>query len=88
LNWGRAPRTGPPRDIDDQTFVQGWATWDTETLKPIRSIDVAGRPDGILNDAYNHRVYLFSHAAPNATVIDSATGALLGTIDPSRSSRP
>jgi hypothetical protein len=57
-------------------------------LKPIRSIDVAGRPDGILNDAYNHRVYLFSHAAPNATVIDSATGALLGTIDPSRSSRP
>jgi DNA-binding beta-propeller fold protein YncE len=57
------------------------AMWDTETLKRIKDIDVEGRPDGILNDAFNHRTYVFSHAAPNVTVIEASTGARLGTID-------
>ena len=55
--------------------------WDTKTLAPIKTIDVDGRPDGILNDNFNHRTYIFSHSAPNATVIDAATGNVLGTID-------
>ncbi|HTQ11394.1 MAG TPA: hypothetical protein VMI31_15120 [Fimbriimonadaceae bacterium] len=57
------------------------AMWDTQTLKLIKTIDVDGGPDGILDDSYNQRVYVFSHGAPNATVIDAKTGAVLGTID-------
>jgi DNA-binding beta-propeller fold protein YncE len=57
------------------------AMWDTKTLALIKTIDVAGNPDGILFDAFNDRVYIFSHAAPHVTVIDSKDGAVLGTID-------
>src|SRR6476619_2012328 len=55
--------------------------WDTKTLATLKTIDVQGGPDGILFDAYNDRVYVFSHIAPNATVIDSKDGAVVGTID-------
>jgi DNA-binding beta-propeller fold protein YncE len=57
------------------------AMWDTETLKPIKKIEVQGNPDGIMFDAYNDRVYVFSHTPPNATVIDSKDGSVVGTID-------
>jgi DNA-binding beta-propeller fold protein YncE len=56
--------------------------FDTKTLTLIKSIDVgAARPDGILFDAYNQRVYVFSHPTKDATVIDSKDGTVLGTID-------
>jgi len=55
--------------------------WDTKTLKPIKTIEVQGRPDGILFEPATERIYVFSHAAPNATVIDSKDGAVVGTID-------
>ena len=55
--------------------------WDTKTLTPIKTIDVQGRPDGILFDPFNERVYIFSHTAPNATVIDAKDGSVVGTID-------
>ncbi len=46
-----------------------------------KTIDVEGGPDGILADPFNHRVYVFSHRAPNATVINAADGSVAGTID-------
>ena len=55
--------------------------WDSKTLALIKTIPVEGRPDGILADPFNHRVYVFSHSAPNATVINAADGSVLGTID-------
>jgi DNA-binding beta-propeller fold protein YncE len=55
--------------------------WDTKTLAVIKTIDVQGNPDGILFDAFNQRVYVWSHSAPNATVINSVDGTVLGTID-------
>jgi len=55
--------------------------WDTKTLATIKTIDVQGNPDGILFDAFNERVYVFSHSAPNATVINGKDGAVVGTID-------
>jgi DNA-binding beta-propeller fold protein YncE len=55
--------------------------WDTKTLKTIKTIDVEGSPDGIMHDAFNDRVYIFSHRAPNATVINPADGSIVGTID-------
>jgi DNA-binding beta-propeller fold protein YncE len=57
------------------------AMWDTKTLQLIKKIDVDGGPDGIMHDPFNDRVYVFSHRAPNATVINSADGSIAGTID-------
>ena len=56
--------------------------FDTKTLTLIKSIDVGtARPDGILFDDFNQRVYVFSHPTKDATVIDSKDGTVLGTID-------
>src|SRR5580693_1332140 len=57
------------------------AMWDSKTLATIKTIDVEGGPDGILFDPFNSRVYVFSHRAPNATVINAADGTIAGTID-------
>ncbi len=57
------------------------AMWDADTLKPIKTIAVTGDPDGILDDPFNGRVYVFSHVAPNVTVIDAKDGSVVGTID-------
>lgn len=55
--------------------------WDAKTLATIKTIEVLGGPDGILGDPFNGRVYVFSHSAPNATVIDAKDGSVVGTID-------
>jgi DNA-binding beta-propeller fold protein YncE len=55
--------------------------FDSKTLATIKTIDVQGRPDGILFDPFNQRVWVFSHSAPNATVIDAKDGAIAGTVD-------
>jgi hypothetical protein len=55
--------------------------WDAKTLKTIKTIDVQGGPDAILFDPFNERVYIFSHTAPNATVINAVDGSVVGTID-------
>jgi DNA-binding beta-propeller fold protein YncE len=57
------------------------AMWDTKTLALIKTIDVQGNPDGILFDPFNDRVWVFSHAAPNATVIEAKDGSIVGTVD-------
>jgi DNA-binding beta-propeller fold protein YncE len=58
------------------------AMFDAPTLTPIRTIDVGGaQPDGLLLDAFNGRVYMFSHPTKDATVIDAKDGAIVGTID-------
>src|SRR5271155_4377966 len=55
--------------------------WDAKSLATIKTIDVQGGPDGILGDSSNGRVYVFSHSAPNVTVIDAKDGSVVGTID-------
>jgi DNA-binding beta-propeller fold protein YncE len=57
------------------------AMWDTKTGTLIKTIDVQGGPDGILYDPFNDRVWVFSHSAPNATVINASDGAIVGTVD-------
>lgn len=72
--------------VDPRTH-HGFATskpvvmFDSQTLKVIKTIDVEGHPDGILFDPFNQRVYILSHSAPNATVIDAKDGSVVGTID-------
>ena len=55
--------------------------WDSKTLETIKTIDVDGGPDGILFDHFNDRVWVFSHRAPNATVIEAKDGSVVGTVD-------
>jgi DNA-binding beta-propeller fold protein YncE len=84
---GEIPDAGAHGAAVDPKSHHGFATskpvvmWDTGTLKTIKTIDVQGNPDGLLFDPFNQRVYIFSHVAPNATVIDTKDGSVLGTID-------
>jgi len=55
--------------------------FDSKTLATIKTIDVDGGPDGMLYDSFNDRVYVLSHRAPNATVINAVDGSVVGTID-------
>src|SRR5579862_2408831 len=56
--------------------------FDVKTKALIKKIDVGkAQPDGIYFDSFNQRVYVFSHPTKDATVIDSVTGDVLGTID-------
>lgn len=55
--------------------------WNTKTLETIKTIDVQSRPDGIVFEPATERVYVLSHSAPNATVIDAKDGSVVGTID-------
>ena len=57
------------------------AMFDTKTLALIKTIPVEGNPDGILADPFNQRIYIWSHSAPNATVINAVDGSIVGTID-------
>jgi DNA-binding beta-propeller fold protein YncE len=55
--------------------------WDATSLQPIKTITPQGRPDGILFEPDSERVYVFSHSAPNVTVINPKDGSIAGTID-------
>ena len=55
--------------------------WDSKTLKVVKTIDVDGRPDGIMTDPYNQRVWVLSHQPPHATIIDAKEGTVVGTLD-------
>ena len=85
---GEIPETGGNGVAVDPKSGHGFSSskpvsmFDTKTLKLIKTIDVgAAQPDGILFDAFNDRVYVFSHPTKDATVIDSKDGTVLGTID-------
>jgi DNA-binding beta-propeller fold protein YncE len=56
--------------------------WDAKTLQVIKMIDVgAARPDGIMFDPFNERVWAGSHMPPVMTVIDAKEGTVVGTVD-------
>lgn len=55
--------------------------FDTQTLQPIKTIDVEGNPDGILYEPATQSIYVLSHRAPNVTVIKASDGSIAGTID-------
>jgi hypothetical protein len=84
---GEIPNTSAHGAAVDPKSNHGFGTskpvamWDSKTLAPIKTIDVQGNPDGLLFDSFNGRVYILSHSAPNATVINVADGSVAGTID-------
>lgn len=55
--------------------------WDSNTLQVIKTIDVDGRPDGIMFDPYNEHVWVLSHMPPYATILGGKEGTVVGTID-------
>jgi len=55
--------------------------FDTETMQKIKSIEVKGRPDGILLEPLTDRIFIFSHQDPSITVIDPKDGTVVGTVD-------
>jgi hypothetical protein len=84
---GEIPKTNARGAAVDPKSGHGFASsnpvamWDTKTLALIKTIDVQGGPDGILFDRFNQRVWVFSHRAPNATIIDTKDGSIVGTLD-------
>jgi DNA-binding beta-propeller fold protein YncE len=84
---GDIPGTSAHGGAVDTTTGHGFATskpvtmFDAKTFAILKKIDVAGNPDGYLNDPFNHHFYILSHAEPNLTVLDDNDGAILGTID-------
>jgi len=62
------------------------ALFDIATMKLIKNIEVPQGPpafsaDGIYCDAFNDRIYIFSHPDKSALVVDPKDGAVLGHID-------
>jgi len=55
--------------------------FDSTNMTPLKSIAVDGNPDGLSLDAGAHRVYVLSHSAPNITVLNTADGTVLGTVN-------
>ena len=84
---GEIPNVGAHGAVVSSKTNHGFASskpvvmFDSKTLAPIKSIEVEGNPDGMLYDSFNDRVYVLSHRAPNATVINAADGSIVGTID-------
>jgi hypothetical protein len=84
---GEIPKTNARGAAVDPKSSHGFASsspvamWDTKTLALIKTIDVQGGPDGILFDSFNQRVWVFSHRPPNATIIDTKDGSIVGTLD-------
>ena len=90
---GEIPDTGGNGVAVDPKSGHGFSSsgpvsmFDTKTLKLIKKIDVAGtgsvpaRPDGILFDPFNDRVYVYSHPTKEAIAIDTKDGTVVGRID-------
>lgn len=85
---GEIPGTGGQGVAIDPKSGHGFSSsnpvsmFDTKTLTLLKKIEVgAARPDGILFDPFNERVYIFSHPTRDATVIDAKDGTVIGTID-------
>src|SRR5215470_8874883 len=84
---GEIPEAASGGAVADSKCGHGFSTtmpvtmWDAKTLKVIKTIPVQSRPDGILFDPYKSRVWVFSHGAPQATIIDAVEGTVVGAID-------
>jgi YVTN family beta-propeller protein len=54
--------------------------FDLKTLKKLDSVKVGERPDAILYEPFSKRVFTFNARGQNSTVIDAASGKVVGTI--------
>jgi DNA-binding beta-propeller fold protein YncE len=73
--------TVDPKSSHGFTSSRPVVMFDTKTLAVGKTIDVQGNPDGIMFDPYNERIWILSHSAPHATIIDGKDGSIVGTLD-------
>src|ERR1700704_6547064 len=76
--------TVDPKSNHGFTSSKPGSMFATKTMKLIKMIDVNPtnfQPDGILFDAFNQHVYVFSHPTKDAMVIDAKDGTVLGNVD-------
>ena len=55
--------------------------FDTKTLKATKEIPTGEKPDAIMYDAFSKRVFIFNNEGNSATVLEAATGKVVGTVD-------
>jgi hypothetical protein len=73
--------TVDPKSHHGFSTTKPLSMWDAASLKVIKTIEVDGRPDGILCDPFNSRIWVLSHQPPHATIIDAADGTIVKTLD-------
>src|SRR5271165_3996441 len=56
------------------------AIFDLKTLKVLDKVKVGERPDAILYDASAKRVYIFNAKSQDSTVVDAASGKVVGAV--------
>ncbi len=56
------------------------AIFDLKTLKVLDKVKVGERPDAVLYDGSAKRVYTFNAKTQDSTVVDAATGKIVGTV--------
>jgi DNA-binding beta-propeller fold protein YncE len=55
--------------------------FDTKTFAATKEIPTGKKPDAILYDAFSKRVFIFNNEGNSATVLEAATGNVVGTVD-------
>ena len=55
--------------------------FDAKTLKATKEIPTGKKPDAILYDAFSGRVFIFNNDGNSATVLEAATGNVVGTVE-------
>ena len=54
--------------------------FDLKTLKKLDNVKVGERPDAIMHDPFTKHVFTFNARSKDSTVVDAATGKVLGTV--------
>ena len=55
--------------------------FDLKTFKPLSDIPTGKKPDAILYDRFSERVFIFNNEGSSATVLEAATGKVVGTAE-------
>jgi DNA-binding beta-propeller fold protein YncE len=55
--------------------------FDTKTFAATKEIPTGKKPDAIMYDAFSKRVFIFNNEGNSATVLEAATGNVVGTVE-------
>lgn len=62
------------------SFDGGVQLFDLKTLKELGRVKAGGKPDGICYDPVSKRVFVFNGNSKDVTVVEAATGHMIGTV--------
>lgn len=55
--------------------------FDLKTLKATQEIPTGKKPDAIMHDTFSGRIFIFNNEGSSATVLEAATGKVVGTVE-------